>query len=111
MQASECCGLYVFLISAGLAPAGSQLVGYNERSALARSPSGLPRWKQRLGCLFCRHLPSNRVSVVLSGDMNRGQIQLSLDLSSVLFNEWERGRRESVVPTGLGRIQRRVPHR
>jgi hypothetical protein len=28
------------LISAGLAPSGSQLVGYNECSALARSPLG-----------------------------------------------------------------------
>ena len=42
------CGLYLFPISAGLAPTGSQLASYNERSKLARSPSGLPRWKQRL---------------------------------------------------------------
>ena len=40
--------LYFLLISAGLAPAGSQLVGYNESSALARSPSGSSRWEQRL---------------------------------------------------------------
>ncbi len=37
-----------FRISVGLAPAVSQLVSYNERSALASSPLGLPRWKPRL---------------------------------------------------------------
>ena len=42
VQVPESCGRYVFPISAGLAPAGSQLVGYNERSALTRSPSGKP---------------------------------------------------------------------
>ena len=35
-------------ISAGLAPVGSQLASYNERTSLSRSPLGLPRWKQRL---------------------------------------------------------------
>ena len=47
-QRPECCGLNVLPISAALAPAGSQLVGYNEHSVLSRSPSGSPRWKQRL---------------------------------------------------------------
>ena len=49
VQLPACCERYVFLISAGLAPAGSQLVGYNESRPLARSPLGLPQWKQRFG--------------------------------------------------------------
>ena len=47
-QVPACSGLHVFPISAGLAPAGSQLVSYNKRSPLARSSLGLPQWKERL---------------------------------------------------------------
>jgi hypothetical protein len=47
--------LYFVLISAGLAPAGSQLVGYDECYALARSPLGLSRWKQRLVSYFAEN--------------------------------------------------------
>jgi len=50
-----------FPISAGLAPAGSQLVGYYERRALARSPSGSFRWRQRLVCYSCNSGPSRAV--------------------------------------------------
>ncbi len=50
VHAPERVELNVFPISAGLVPAGSQLVSYNQSSEMVRSPSGLPRWKQRLIC-------------------------------------------------------------
>ena len=37
-------------ISSGLAPEGSQLPSYNKPGEMPSSPSGLSRWKQRLGC-------------------------------------------------------------
>ena len=88
MQVPECCRVPVFPISAGLAPAGSQLVGYNKRSVLSRSPLGSPRWKQRLARYSADTRLRIAVPVVRSDIITETVRRLhSLNVAKLLRNE------------------------
>jgi len=76
-------------ISAGLAPAGSQLVSYNERIELSRSPLGLSRWKQRL---VSYSVLSERPKII-ADTVRRLQSRTSAGL---LRSEWKLGSSRSV---------------